>query len=121
MSGVIGVKNRETGVKCKNREAAMSPLVFPARSRLLLRSRWWTGASRRTFCATRAARMASKGKWDIEVAMKEGPPLRLGFGKLAKMADGACVASMGSTSVLTTSVCPQPESGTGCFHSLSVA
>ena len=99
----------------------MSPLVFPARSRLLLRSRWWTGASRRTFCATRAARMASKGKWDIEVAMKEGPPLRLGFGKLAKMADGACVASMGSTSVLTTSVCPQPESGTGCFHSLSVA
>ena len=36
--------------------------------------------------------------------------MRLGFGKLAKMADGACVASMGSTSVLTTSVCPQPES-----------
>ena len=26
------------------------------------------------------------------------------------MADGACVASMGSTSVLSTSVCPQPES-----------
>ena len=56
--------------------------------------------------------MASKaGKWEIEVALAEGPPLRLGFGKLAKMADGACVASMGATSVLTTSVCPQPESG----------
>ena len=60
--------------------------------------------------------MASKaGKWEIEVALAEGPPLRLGFGKLAKMADGACVASMGATSVLTTSVCPQPESGIGYF------
>ncbi len=31
-------------------------------------------------------------------------PLKLEFGKLARFADGSCVASMGSTSVLVTAV-----------------
>ena len=54
-------------MQCKDREAvvtaaAMSLQMFPARLRLLMRSRWWPASSqgRRTFCATRAARLASK-------------------------------------------------------------
>ena len=33
-------------------------------------------------------------------------PLRLSFGKLARFADGSCVASQGGTSVLVTAVSP---------------
>ena len=34
-------------------------------------------------------------------------PLVLSFGKLARFADGSCVGSIGSTSALVTTVCPQ--------------
>jgi len=48
---------------------------------------------------------------DSEVSIDLGEwgcpdPLRLSFGKLARMADGSCVASQGGTSVLVTAVSP---------------
>ena len=39
-------------------------------------------------------------------------PLVLSFGKLARFADGSCVGSSGSTSVLVTAVSPQTSSST---------
>ena len=40
-------------------------------------------------------------------------PLRLSFGKLARFADGSCVASQGGTSVLVTAVSPSSGSSGG--------
>ncbi len=47
------------------------------------------------------------------------PPLRLSTGKLAKLADGSVVASMGSTSVLATAVCKSPAPGSSAQSSIA--
>ena len=40
------------------------------------------------------------------------PPLKLSFGQLARFADGSCVGTSGSSSVLVTAVSPQTSSST---------
>ena len=41
----------------------------------------------------------------VSTAFPNGAELRLESGRLAHLADGSCVASMGSTQVLVTAVC----------------
>ena len=47
---------------------------------------------------------------EIVVEFPKRAPLILSFGKLARFADGSCVGSIGSTSALVTTVCPQNSS-----------
>ena len=49
---------------------------------------------------------------EIVIDIPKRSPLKLKFGQLAKFADGSCVGSIGSTSVLATAVSPENSSST---------
>ena len=58
--------------------------------------------NRRTFCSSN--RKNRNFSHDVVVPLGNRAPLQLDFGKLARFADGSCVASIGATSVLVTAV-----------------
>ena len=49
---------------------------------------------------------------DLNIPLNDRSPLNLSFGKLARFADGSCVASIGGTSVLVTAVSKKVASDT---------
>ena len=67
-----------------------------------------------------------KSKLAVPLPGHHDTPLRLEFGKLARFADGSCVAAQGNTAVLVTAVCPQqvadsgPAAATASFVPLTV-
>ena len=58
--------------------------------------------NRRTFCSSN--RKNRNFSHNVVVPLNNRAPLKLDFGKLARFADGSCVASIGATSVLVTAV-----------------
>ena len=63
---------------------------------------------KRNFCSSKRNNKDTSNT--IVVPLDNRPPLQLNFGKLARFADGSCVASIGATSVLVTAVSKKSSS-----------
>ena len=80
----------------------------------------WSSSSVWRLC--RSVKISSITPICLLLSFAFSPPLKLSFGKLARFADGSCVASLGSTSVLVTAVCRQnaPSSSQGTLNIESI-